>query len=82
MENPRGKSIFDLELEGVEITDLNKHEALQGKRYFYPKEPFRNEDWDIYHQRHLKVQREFHALSLKIEEEYKNFVSAYKRETL
>lgn len=82
IDKHRGKNIFELEQESIVITDLIKHEALQGERYFYPKQPFMNEEWNEYHQRHRKVQREFHALSLKIEEDYKNFVSVYKRETV
>jgi hypothetical protein len=77
-----GKNIFELESDGVTITEEIKNSALQNERYFYPKEPFRNEDWKEYHIRQHKVQLEFHSLTLKIDESYKNFISTYKQEIL
>lgn len=79
---PTGESLLNLQAKNVVITETLKNDALQNQRYFYPKEPFRNEDWDIYHQRHRKVQQEFLALTTEIENAYKNFVSTYKKEIL
>ena len=78
--NHSGELLSDI--KDIEITEIIKHDFLQNERYFYPKEPFRNEEWSEYHKRYFIAQEEFSKITYEIEEAYKNFVSIYKIEIL
>ncbi|WP_366182963.1 hypothetical protein [Flavobacterium ovatum] len=81
-ERNSGKSISDLEDEGIEITDELKRETLQHERYFYPKYPVGTQSLNDYHENLSKTKKEFYAIADEIFKNYSGFISMYKKEIL
>lgn len=75
-----GLSIFDLEENGVEITEELRIDTLQNERYFIMKEPFPSENWTDCHKRMDKVASELNSQKEVILKAYRDLIIVYKKE--
>ncbi|TVZ24097.1 hypothetical protein JM84_3056 [Dokdonia sp. Hel_I_63] len=77
-----GPSLFELESNGVTITEELRIDTLQNERYFIMKEPYPSETWTECHRRMDEVASNLNSQKEIILKHYSDLIILYRKEVL